>query len=41
MFLCDAGGKPAEAMGYFESGAEESAKYRSPAKAMTTPATAA
>jgi type IV pilus assembly protein PilF len=34
MFLCDAGGKPAEAMTYFES-ALNSRAYASPAKALT------
>jgi type IV pilus assembly protein PilF len=34
MFLCEAGGKPAQAMGYFES-ALKSRSYASPAKALT------
>ena len=38
LFLCDAGGKPDEAMKYFES-ALASRAYASPAKALTTPAT--
>jgi type IV pilus assembly protein PilF len=34
LFLCDAGGKPAQAMGYFESALNNRA-YASPAKALT------